>query len=215
MNCHDVPMSTGTSPAPADDQDPRQAKSRLRAQLRARRAAVEPSQRASAAHGFERALSQLLAEHPRGPVLAFLPLPDEPPLTAALRRILEQREVLLPVTQPRRRMLWSRWSPGTEFAPSGPGGLREPIGERIPAPQTPGVVLVPALALGEDGVRLGMGGGFYDTFLEQLPPETARVGCVHSWEVLPAGAVPAEPWDARLPLALTERGLRELTAATA
>ncbi|WP_144791480.1 5-formyltetrahydrofolate cyclo-ligase [Kocuria palustris] len=188
----------------------REAKRDLRRSLRDRRARADARARAAAAAGFAEALEQLLARHPDGALLAFLPLPDEPPLTSALRRQLSHRPVLLPVTQPRRAMLWTRWLPSTGFAPSGPGGLHEPVGPREPAPEEIGLVLVPALAVDRSGLRLGMGGGFYDTFLEGLRPGTPAAACVFAREVLPAGAVPGEPWDARLPIALTERGTVEL-----
>jgi 5-formyltetrahydrofolate cyclo-ligase len=60
------------------------------------------------------------------------------------------------------------------------------------------VLLLPALAAGRDGVRLGQGGGFYDRLLSKLaayPAGPLRVAVVHDDELLPAGAVPAEPYD--------------------
>lgn len=194
-------------------QEIRAQKSRLRSRARRVRAELSAAQRVRAAHGFAEGLERLLERHPHGPVLAYLPLPTEPPLTEALHGLITRREVLLPVTMPRRRMLWTRWLPETGFAASGPGGMREAIGARTPAPEDPGLVLVPALALGADGTRLGMGGGFYDTFLADLSrmaPAAPIVGCVYSWEVLPARAVPADPWDALLPRVLTDRGIRSL-----
>lgn len=205
-----VPSARATAPGSPAAQSLSAQKSRLRSRARRVRSELTSPQRVRAAHGFAEGLERLIERHPDGPVLAFLPLPTEPPLTEALRALITRREVLLPVTMAQRRMLWTRWLPETQFAPSGPGGLREAIGARTPAPGSPGLVLVPALALSADGTRLGMGGGFYDTFLEHLPPRTPIVGCVYSWEVLPAGAVPADPWDALLPRVLTDRGIRAL-----
>lgn len=200
-------MNGSAGPAQGASPAARDAKRALRRRLRDQRASADARARVEAAHGFAAALKGLLEQHPQGPVLAFLPLPDEPPLVPALQEAMTDRPVLLPVTQPHRRMLWTRWLPSTRFEPSGPGGLREPVGPREPAPQDIGLVLVPALAVDMDGVRLGMGGGFYDTFLESLAPGTPTVACVFAREVLPRAAVPAEPWDARLPRALTEDGL--------
>ena len=74
---------------------------------------------------------------------------------------------------------------------------------------------MPALAVDAEGLRLGMGGGFYDAFLQSLDPGTPAAACVFAREVLPPGAVPGEPWDARLHLALTETGLVDLQGSAA
>ena len=61
------------------------------------------------------------------------------------------------------------------------------------------MVLLPATAAGADGRRLGQGGGFYDRALASVPPHRLggplRVALVHDDELLPAGAVPAGPYD--------------------
>ena len=62
------------------------------------------------------------------------------------------------------------------------------------------VVLVPGLAFGRDGSRLGYGGGFYDTFLAETT--ALRVG-VGLQSVLVA-TVPTLPHDARLDAVVTE-----------
>ena len=76
-----------------------------------------------------------------------------------------------------------------------------------PAPDAPAVdparldvVVVPALALGRDGSRLGTGGGFYDAFLATTP--ALRVGVAVSAALV--DAVPTEPHDARLDVVVTE-----------
>lgn len=77
------------------------------------------------------------------------------------------------------------------------------------------VLLVPALALDTSGARLGQGGGYYDTTLEQLPllvEQHPQVRCeviavVHSEEVMEQGAFPVQPHDLRAPRAATECGI--------
>lgn len=202
--------------------DRHEAKKNLRRTIRRQRQSLTQPFRAQAAAGLRSGLDQLCQDHPVGPVLAYLPTDQEPPLRPALEKLQLTREVWLPVVQSERQLLWVHWSPQTRFRPSGPGGLMQPVGPALPAPQHPALVLVPAVAIDDDGVRLGMGGGYYDTFLADLDglaeldgdasPSGARVACVFHQEVLPAGAVPADPWDARIPLVLTERGVRDLSA---
>lgn len=64
----------------------------------------------------------------------------------------------------------------------------------VVAPEQIDIVLVPGLAFGRDGSRLGFGGGYYDRF---LPTTTAhRVGIAH--DVCVVGALPHESFDQRI-----------------
>ena len=60
------------------------------------------------------------------------------------------------------------------------------------SPQT-ALALVPCLAAGADGVRLGRGGGYYDRFLAQYKGRSLLV-CPAA---LTLAGIPAERWDAR------------------
>ncbi len=68
------------------------------------------------------------------------------------------------------------------------------------------VVVVPGLAMGRDGSRLGYGGGYYDAFLAQTP--ALRVGVV--WAGALVQTLPTEPHDARLDVVVTEDGARRM-----
>lgn len=69
-------------------------------------------------------------------------------------------------------------------------------------------VVMPALAVAEDGMRLGQGGGYYDRFLAELPRSVPTVALVFEDELLPAGAIPAEPTDRPVDGVVTAAGLR-------
>ncbi|WP_338402629.1 5-formyltetrahydrofolate cyclo-ligase [Micrococcus luteus] len=68
-------------------------------------------------------------------------------------------------------------------------------------------VVMPALAVAEDGMRLGQGGGYYDRFLAELPQAVPTVALVFEDELLPAGAIPAEPTDRPVDGVVTAAGL--------
>lgn len=152
--------------------------------------------------------------HDAGPavdtVLAFLPFGAEPPLEPALAALCaEGVRVLVPRSCPGRRMEWVRWTPGTELVPSDVVPMPEPPGpSEEPSADAP--VLVPALALGDDGVRLGQGGGFYDAFLASRPRPLRAAGVVFDDELGLPG-LPAEPWDAALQWAVTPGGVHRLS----
>ena len=70
-----------------------------------------------------------------------------------------------------------------------------------PTPRS--LCLVPALAAGEDGSRLGYGGGFYDRFL----PHFQGVTVLPIYHVLTCPTLPQEATDAKPQLILTEKGV--------
>lgn len=83
-------------------------------------------------------------------------------------------------------------------------GIDEPLGTAIPADEID-VVLVPGVAFDRSGGRLGNGAGYYDRFLPRLRPGTPTVGVCFSVQLV--DAVPLEPWDVRLGLVVSERGV--------
>ncbi|MDA0378186.1 MAG: 5-formyltetrahydrofolate cyclo-ligase [Bacteroidetes bacterium] len=80
-------------------------------------------------------------------------------------------------------------------------GQLEPGGD-LEASVQPDLVLVPALAVDEQGWRIGYGGGFYDRFLRGQ--QGFRVGVVFAGQVLPS--LPLEEHDEPLDAIVTEKG---------
>ncbi len=134
-------------------------------------------------------------------VLAFWPLAGEidvRPLIDALaaRGVTVALPAVVPGPAP--RLAARAHVPGALVA--GRWGLMEPAAGAPPVPALD-VVVVPALALGRDGSRLGYGGGYYDAFLATT--DALRVGVVLHACLM--DALPAEPHDARLDVVVTER----------
>ncbi len=67
-----------------------------------------------------------------------------------------------------------------------------------------GVILVPGLAFGRNGARLGRGAGFYDRFLS-AHPHALRAGIAFSDQVL--DSLPEDPHDQRMDILLTDAGM--------
>ncbi len=118
-------------------------------------------------------------------VTAFEPMRTEPPvdgLTGAL--IAEGVRVLVPLTLERPRLDWADLADPD----------RRPLGSDVLAEVD--VFLVPGLAVSVDGVRLGQGGGYYDTTLpgaREASGGAPVVICLHDHEVVPS--VPADEHD--------------------
>lgn len=72
-------------------------------------------------------------------------------------------------------------------------------------------VLVPGVAFGTDGRRLGYGGGFYDRLMATLAPATSRIA--GAFDVQIAAQIPAAAHDLCVDLIVTES--RTLPASTA
>lgn len=137
-------------------------------------------------------------------VACYLSLPIEPgtgPTIAGLHR--RDIEVLVPVIDG-DHLRWARYDERTELAP-GPFGIAEPRttagGPKLLAEVD--LVIAPALAVDHAGHRLGRGGGYYDRALAEVTAPICAV--VHADELLPA--IPAEPHDVAVTMAVTETGV--------
>jgi 5-formyltetrahydrofolate cyclo-ligase len=66
------------------------------------------------------------------------------------------------------------------------------------------VIIVPVMAVGEDGARLGQGGGSYDRALARLPRAgRVIVALAHDDRVVSAGVLPTERHDVRVDIIVT------------
>ncbi len=178
------------------------AKSVLRERLMTARRTRPAADRAAAAAAVVTALLDGLAEVRT--LAAYVPEETEPGhgrLPAVLTRL--DARVLLPVVVARGELGWAvdsgRLAPGRL-------GLLEPVGPRLgpTAIGTADVVVVPALAVSRDGVRLGRGGGYYDRALAHARPDAVLVAVVFDEELL--DHVPAEPHDRRVTAVVTPSG---------
>ncbi|PAP80947.1 5-formyltetrahydrofolate cyclo-ligase [Rubrivirga sp. SAORIC476] len=176
-------------------------KAAWRRRFRALRAETPPGPLADASAQIVARLRALPEVATARTVHLFWPLPGEVdlrPLARSLRA--EGRTVVLPaVVGP--RALAQRVFEGDERLTDGPWGLKEPAPDaRSCHPRDLDVVLVPGLAFGRDGSRLGYGGGFYDTFLAETTALRVGVGLQSAL----VATVPTLPHDACLDTVVTE-----------
>ncbi|MGY2127282.1 5-formyltetrahydrofolate cyclo-ligase [Blastococcus sp. SYSU DS0617] len=179
------------------------AKSALREQHLSARRARPAADRAAAAAAVATVLLEELAAVRT--VAAYVPEETEPGhgrLPAELGRL--GARVLLPVVAPHGREL--AWAVDSGRLAPGRFGLLEPVGPRLgpAAVGTAEVVVVPALAVSRDGVRLGRGGGYYDRALRHARPDAVVVAVVFDEELL--DELPAEAHDHRVTAVVTPSG---------
>ena len=207
------------------------SKEEIRAGHRARRAALTPARRAGAGSGIARhgiGWASSLTGGGSGTFAAYLGVGYEPPTHPLLTALhAAGHRVLLPVCKPGLALAWVYWTPTSESVRSRYAPILEPVGERHDTSvmrQTDGIFL-PATAVDYSGNRIGQGGGYYDKFLAALTallpagapaadgglvPPLPTAAIVYDGEVLPAGSIPAEPFDRKVAGALTPAGLLPL-----
>ncbi len=180
-------------------------KAALRTRMRAALRAVLPDERAAASA----AICEALRARPEGAAgvlwAAFASMPTEPSLWPLLGALWAAGRVVALPRVVGAELTFHAVASEADLQ-RGSFGLLEPVPARcrVVAPGELGVLLVPGLAFGRDGTRLGQGGGFYDRWLAgpARPP--------HVWGVAFAlqcvEAVPAESHDSRVDAVLTEVG---------
>ena len=135
-------------------------------------------------------------------ILFFAPLPQEPDLWPLLGETLAGKKMIaLPcfdadnqIYQPRRVM-----DLHVEIL-SGKFGIREPMETCVAIPPNDlDLVLVPGVAFGLDGHRLGRGKGYYDRLLQSY--SGTKVGIAFDEQIVEA--VPSESNDVRMDVILT------------
>jgi 5-formyltetrahydrofolate cyclo-ligase len=170
----------------------------LRAELRARRAALRPGERLAAADAVARHLGERPELREPGYVAGYWAVNGELPLHAVQLRLAPGQVWCLPVTTPGGGLRFAPWRAGDPLAPNR-YGIPEPVAETTLAPDEMAVVLLPLLGFGRDGTRLGMGGGYYDRAFgfrrgQAAPPRQETEGLA------------AEDWDVPLDAIVTEAG---------
>lgn len=189
----------------------RERKSELRTQLLRARRELTAEQRRAAALALAttvRRLPECMSSHT---VAAYVSVGSEPgtgPLLDVLRNAGVR--VLLPVLRADNDLDWAEYE-GPSALARARRGLLEPTGPRLGPEAVTHVqtALLPGLAVGADGVRLGRGGGSYDRVLSRVERAEARPALIvvlYSDEVLES--VPAEPHDRAVDIALTPAGVR-------
>jgi 5-formyltetrahydrofolate cyclo-ligase len=151
-------------------------------------------------------LARWLADVAPTTVVTYHALADEVPL-----------DDLPAVTGDRHRWALTRLGDGPELTLHRHGsaverhrhGFHQPVadGPVVPVDEV-GIVLVPGLAFGPDGARLGRGGGHYDRLLARLPGAVRRIGVTPM--ALVADGVPREAHDVPMHALATERGVLTL-----
>lgn len=201
---------TGPGAVPAAE------RSRLRAQLRARRRTLSAQERMNASRQFARILRRSHLLRPGQRIAVYLAHDYEADPRVLVRLARRNRCALyLPaiIDYRRRRMEFRLYASDTRLRPNRYGIAEPERGAARIAPQRLDLVLLPLVAIDPRGTRLGTGAGFYDRCLQHLRagrrwrrPKLIGLG----YEFQRVGALAAAPWDVPLDALITEKGLYPL-----
>ncbi|KMY23666.1 5-formyltetrahydrofolate cyclo-ligase [Actinobaculum suis] len=148
----------------------RDAKSALRAKVREARASRGAARLAEAEKGF---IAQALDYIGESKVIAsYISVNQEPPTLQLCDEIISSgRRLLVPKLGPGLSREWAWYQGREDLSEQAPGRPPAPSGTPLSAEilADVDVVIIPALLVNHDGVRLGQGGGWYDRVLKQVP----------------------------------------------
>jgi 5-formyltetrahydrofolate cyclo-ligase len=190
------------------------AKAELRRELRAKRRSLGGPQHALRSTRAARAVARLPQFRAGARVAAYLPFDGETD-TAALLIAAKRRgvRIFVPVVDLRHRRL--RFHPLSGGTRRGAFGILVPHGPphrklRWTGPRWFDLIVVPLVGVDGRGMRLGMGGGFYDRALAFRRVRNHWKG-PHlvglAFDCQRVGTVCADAWDVRLDSLATESGL--------
>lgn len=177
----------------------------LRQKMLAMRRALSANETESRSSSLKENILSLLEYKNAKKIMAFLAMKGESNLDGFIRQaLLDGKEVYIPVCLPERQMEAGRLIDMEHFE-KGPLGLRNlPAGYEVTSPESLDLVLIPGLAVSQEGIRLGMGAGYYDRYLARVPFEK-RVAALWDFQVIPD--IPSEPFDQKIAKIVTEKSV--------
>lgn len=187
--------ATGKIYTPDEDVRPTEKKNELRRFIAAQRPDFQTLEKLSAA--VVRKFQTLEVFRAARAVGAYMPRPDEVDITPLFDRL--EKTFFIPAFDEASGSY--RMARLTAELKKGRFGILEPAVPDFSAEDGLDLIIVPGVAFDLAGRRVGRGGGFYDRLLPQYP--SVRAGICFDFQCLEA--VPAEEYDARMDLAVTEK----------
>lgn len=187
--------------------DTAHAKRALRAELRERRRILPRSERDEARDALTRQLIALTQTLGARSLSCYLSTPDEPDTRSFLRWACESGvRVLVPVSRADGLLDWALFTDADEIEDA--QGMPAPDGEVL-GPIAVGdvdLMLVPAAAVDDSGMRMGWGRGYFDKTLGSMDRRPPVFAVVFDHEVV--DSLPAETHDQGVDGVVTPGGIR-------
>ena len=139
----------------------------------------------------------------------YLPFKNEIDATALTRSPSTQCHFYVPkIVKHAKKLIFTRLPSSYSRLHTNRYGITEMSRGVIRSAKQLDVVLVPLVAFDQEGRRLGMGGGYYDTTfafknLQHKPRKPCLIGLAHSFQEI--ASVPVDFWDISLDAIITEK----------
>jgi len=184
--------------------DIKEQKKALRKQIWAAEKALDQAYKDEASAGICANLIGLPEYQAAKTVLAFVSMKREADLSALLADALQSGKTLCVPLCIGDGIMDFRQITGSQDLEPGAYGIMEPKKScQVIPPEDVEFAVIPCVTCDRQGKRLGNGGGYYDRFLEKYQPPMAII----CREKLMADEVPMEPFDATVPVIVTEAGV--------
>ena len=188
----------------------------IRAAMRERRSRLSAAERVAAATGVAASLEQLPEFLVDRRIAGYWAVGGEVPLHAAVARLNARgQQYCLPIVGGDRLLRFVPLKPKADMVPNR-YGIPEPehAAADLLAPQAIDLVLLPLTAFDRSGLRLGMGGGYYDrsfAFLRDVPrpAQPLLIGIGYSFQEV--ATLASQEWDVALDFIATDKELIDCT----
>ena len=183
-------------------------KQALRAEMKARRAAVSLDERQRSGKAVVPHIGKILDEANPDNIGLYYPVQTEfDSLPLALYIENKGFELSLPVVTDKQAPLVFRPWKTSAVLHKGAFNINEPQDNGLSV--CPEMLIIPLLVFDEGGSRLGYGGGFYDRTLEKLRAASGTIGVGLAYDFQEVHSLPVGPHDQLLDFILTPSGLRK------
>ncbi len=183
-------------------------KQALRQSIIASRSQLTEAERAEMSGAIAARIAELDAYRTAVTVLGYMNFGAEFAAEILVRQALHDgKQVLLPKVNRDTRQLdvYRIADPARDIAP-GLWDIREPLVERcdkVDELSSIDFILLPGVAFGRDGARLGYGGGFYDKLLARMTLQPTLVAAAFALQVVED--IPQEATDRKVQWLITEQ----------
>lgn len=188
-------------------------KREFRREMRARRRRLSPQVQQRAAEKLRDQVVSSYSFLTSRRIATYVPVGgeiDTTPIAFKARQMFKR--CYLPILHPYRprRLVFAQYEASSQMKPNRVG-IDEPQVDpkRWFGPQQLDLILLPLVGFSTTGMRIGMGGGYYDTSLEYLNyrdtwKKPKLIGVAYEFQKFDAGQVTADSWDVRLDGVFTE-----------
>lgn len=174
-------------------------KKKLRTEIRSLRKKMPIEKRTEGSRTICDFLLKNLQGYPVGKLFSYMALAEEPDLLDAMKTAKTWGwKVYIPAVLEPPKMeaaLWTKQLTKTSL------GFYQPQELSVIAPEELSVLWIPGVAFDSEGYRLGMGGGFYDRFLQST--KGVKIGIGWSFQLIKE--IPKETHDFKMDLVITEK----------